>query len=170
MMPIKASFQQFSQETLYILDSAAHGKGYAVNGDGREVLDFVDQHFKGHAAGEVIYKVIRWMKKKDPTDLIKIAAWAFLMWDQEYRSKRKEAVSDVAWSPTTKGEGERAAEGIAYQTRPGPSLREKMTSAQEAAAGKDTPSMDRLLGMMAGMRFTSDDVVRIMHSIFTGML
>lgn len=62
----------------------ATAKGYAgENGDGRDLIDFVAKKCgEGHATGEIVYKVIRWAEKRDPADLFKIAAWAFLEWDR----------------------------------------------------------------------------------------
>lgn len=34
----------------------------------------------GHPVGEGIYKLVRYSKKRNPEDLAKLAAWAFLMW------------------------------------------------------------------------------------------
>lgn len=67
----------------------AQSKGYADNAqdDGRDLLDFVNRHCPSHTEGEIIYKVIRWTKKRDPEDLLKIAAWAFLAWDQHRRQQ-----------------------------------------------------------------------------------
>ena len=39
-----------------------------------------DARHAGHALGEITYKVIRYAKRRDPNDLLKIAAWAFLIW------------------------------------------------------------------------------------------
>lgn len=64
-----------------ILDRKAHAKGYApAGGDGPDLAAFVEAHAPGHALGEIIYKVVRYGAKKDSEDLVKIAAWAYLIW------------------------------------------------------------------------------------------
>jgi hypothetical protein len=69
-----------------LLNGTAEAKGYAKNGSGRALLDFVAEHAPGHAIGEIIYKVVRWQRKGNPEDLLKVAAWAFLEWDRARRS------------------------------------------------------------------------------------
>lgn len=34
----------------------------------------------GHTLGEITYKTIRYAKRRDPNDLLKVAAWAYLVW------------------------------------------------------------------------------------------
>jgi hypothetical protein len=41
-----------------------------------------------HPLGEIIYKVVRYNWKHDPKDLIKIAAWAELVWKGYYRESK----------------------------------------------------------------------------------
>lgn len=75
-------------EVAHILMGDAKSKGYTglTDGDGRPTLDFVAKHAPGHAEGEMIYKVLRWQAKRDPKDLLKIMAWAFLIWDSHNRA------------------------------------------------------------------------------------
>ena len=40
-----------------------------------------------HALGEIIYKSIRYRNKRNPEDLIKIAAWAWLVWMHHWREE-----------------------------------------------------------------------------------
>lgn len=93
-MTLDESWDAFCRESHGLLNGDAQGKGYAQEGrDGRPMLDFVANHCGGgHALGEIVYKVVRWNQKRDPKDLLKVAAWAFLEWD---RARRGEvAVSD----------------------------------------------------------------------------
>lgn len=84
-----------------ILGFQAQGKGYTgltpdAEADGRSVLDFVAQNAPGHPEGEIVYKVLRWRAKRDPQDLLKIMAWAFLLWDANNRlMSGQEAAPDV---------------------------------------------------------------------------
>lgn len=68
-------------------------KGYARNGgDGTPLYDFVSTHVAdggdAHALGEIIYKAVRYSAKHDLEDVLKIAAWAFLVWEAGERGKR----------------------------------------------------------------------------------
>lgn len=70
-----------------IVTSKAQEKGYAAGkADGRGTLDEVKAKFPGHAEGEIYYKLLRWQAKRNPEDLLKIMAWAFLIYDQEERN------------------------------------------------------------------------------------
>lgn len=66
----------------------AKEKGYYTQGEdsGRNLYDFIAKYATGHGIGEIIYKAIRWTRKRDPEDLVKIAAWAFLEWDYNRRN------------------------------------------------------------------------------------
>lgn len=85
--PLEIDLDRWFKQIKTLVFGKAKAKGYADNteGDGRELLDFVNKHCAGHTEGEIIYKVIRWGKKRDPEDLLKVAAWAFLAWDQHRR-------------------------------------------------------------------------------------
>ena len=65
----------------------AKEKGYFTEEEnsGRNLYDFIGKYASGHSIGEIIYKAIRWTRKHDPEDLVKIAAWAFLTWDADRR-------------------------------------------------------------------------------------
>lgn len=80
------SWSTFAALAHGLLNGTAVGKGYATAGDGRPLLDFVSAHCgDGHALGEIVYKVTRWRSRRNPEDLLKVAAWAFLVWDQARR-------------------------------------------------------------------------------------
>ena len=77
------SFQSFAGAVENLMTTSAESKGYNQTGvDGpNEVFDFITSHVgDGHALGEMIFKVLRYDRKRNPEDLLKVAAWAFLMW------------------------------------------------------------------------------------------
>jgi len=79
----KGSYKDFSELVRNLLEGAAAQKSYNRTGvDGRnDLYDFVsDIAGDGHSLGEIVYKVKRFAAKKNPEDLLKIAAWAFLVW------------------------------------------------------------------------------------------
>lgn len=78
------TFKEFTAEVKALLEGNAGDKGYNTNGaDGdNELYEFV-QGISGsdaHALGEIVYKAVRFSKKRERKDLAKIAAWAFLVW------------------------------------------------------------------------------------------
>lgn len=77
------SFEFFVSEVKSLLDKAAESKGYnktGIEGD-NPVYNFMHNLFgDAHPLGEIIYKVIRFHNKGDKNDLLKIAAWAYLVW------------------------------------------------------------------------------------------
>lgn len=77
------TFDDFAAQMRAILDPTAAGKGYSTTGvDGKNQLyEFVQSvSGDGHALGEIIYKAVRYQAKGDPTELVKIASWAYLVW------------------------------------------------------------------------------------------
>lgn len=77
------TFDNFILAVRETMESKAASKGYNPTGiDGPNVLfDFVTSFAgAGHALGEIVYKARRFASKRDPEDLVKIAAWAFLAW------------------------------------------------------------------------------------------
>ena len=81
------AFAQFFRAVRQIVLGKAQEKGYSkgADGDGRELLDFIKSQFGDHPEGEIVYKLIRWRSKKNPEDLLKAAAWIFLIYDQHHR-------------------------------------------------------------------------------------
>jgi hypothetical protein len=77
------SYRQFCEQVEAMLSVGAKNKGYSAGGtDGpNDVYEFIytatGDH--GHPIGEIMYKAIRYMRKRNPEDLIKIAAWAYLV-------------------------------------------------------------------------------------------
>ena len=67
-----------------LLDETAADKGYHQTGlaGPNPMYAFVAETAggPGHALGEIIYKVRRYAARRDPADLLKIAAWAYLAW------------------------------------------------------------------------------------------
>jgi len=80
----KTVFQQFVMEMEELCEKMAKEKGYNTTGlEGRnELYEFIQNLVDGdgHALGEIIYKTVRYQRKKDKRDLVKIAAWAYLVY------------------------------------------------------------------------------------------
>ena len=76
------TYEQFTESVRALLEPTAQGKGYnttGVNGT-NELYQFVQGVAgDGHALGEIIYKVKRYAAKGNPEDILKVAAWAFLV-------------------------------------------------------------------------------------------
>lgn len=68
-----------------LLDKATT-KGYA----GEASLITVTRDLP-HPLGEIIYKAVRYARKHDPEDLVKIAAWAKLLWDAQQKEMSRGA-------------------------------------------------------------------------------
>jgi hypothetical protein len=77
------TFDEFVTQVRALLEPTAKGKGYSSTGvDGHNALyEFVQGTVggDGHAIGEIIYKAKRYAAKGNPEDLLKAAAWAFLV-------------------------------------------------------------------------------------------
>lgn len=76
------TFDEFTSSVRALLEPTAQGKGYNTTGvDGKnDLYEFVHQVAgDGHALGEIIYKAKRYAAKGNPEDVLKIAAWAFLI-------------------------------------------------------------------------------------------
>jgi hypothetical protein len=75
------SFDEFIAGARELVEGRAKEKGYNESGSGRnDLMEFTNKFFPGHAGGEIVYKAIRYGRKHDKTDLLKIAAWAYLLW------------------------------------------------------------------------------------------
>lgn len=76
------TFDLFIQQVRELMERKAKTKGYHDStADGpNQLYDFVETFCPAHTEGEIIYKVVRYLSKRDPEDLLKIAAWAFLKW------------------------------------------------------------------------------------------
>ena len=76
------TFEEFVRQVRALLEPTAAGKGYNATGvDGpNDLYAFVQSVAgDGHALGEIIYKAKRYAAKGNPDDVLKIAAWAFLV-------------------------------------------------------------------------------------------
>lgn len=77
------TYEDFARRVRALLEPTAASKGYNTNGaDGdNDLYEFVHGVVggHGHAIGEIIYKARRYAAKGDLTDVLKIAAWAFLI-------------------------------------------------------------------------------------------
>lgn len=78
------TFKDFVKEVQDICEKGAREKGYNEVGiDGQnDLYQFIQNltNTEGHALGEIIYKAVRYSRKGDKKDLVKIAAWAFLVY------------------------------------------------------------------------------------------
>jgi hypothetical protein len=78
------TYAEFCKQVETLLAPTAAGKGYSTTGlDGQNALyEFVADVAQGpgHGLGEIVYKAVRYSRKKNPEDVLKIAAWAFLVW------------------------------------------------------------------------------------------
>ena len=77
-------FPSFCEAVRALLDEMAAKKGYNQTGlAGPNLMyAFVAETAggPGHALGEIIYKTRRYAARRDSEDLVKIAAWAYLVW------------------------------------------------------------------------------------------
>lgn len=88
-------FSAFVKGVEESLSGSANGKGYAQHGTAdTDLHDFIEYHFSGHALGEIVSKCVRYQAKKNPEDLLKIAAWAYLLWQNEVPLQRERAYAD----------------------------------------------------------------------------
>jgi hypothetical protein len=80
------TFEKFVSTMHEFCGGTAAAKGYNTTGvDGHNaVYHFVQEEVgmgtHAHGLGEIIYKVLRYQRRRNPEDLVKIAAWAFLVW------------------------------------------------------------------------------------------
>jgi hypothetical protein len=78
------TWERFAELVEGLVNGTAAGKGY--NGTGpngpNDLYEFVAKlnEGPGHALGEMIYKIVRYKARRNPEDLLKVAAWAFLAW------------------------------------------------------------------------------------------
>jgi len=95
------ALRAFFDGVIGIIEGKAQDKGYSAGGDGGELLyKFVGANFKGHPLGEIVYKAVRYARKGDPADLLKAAAWAFLVWEDTLQSQPGKYVTLTEEGPT----------------------------------------------------------------------
>ena len=79
--PPATGFDEFMRGARDLVEGKAITKGYNEGGTERnDLMEFTNKFFPGHAGGEIVYKAIRYGRKRDKADLLKIAAWAYLLW------------------------------------------------------------------------------------------
>ena len=87
--PYTGEFDEFCAAVYGLLSQTAAMKSYNRTGtDGPNPLYEFVREMSGsdaHALGEIVYKAKRFSAKRDIEDVLKIAAWAFLIW--KYRSQ-----------------------------------------------------------------------------------
>lgn len=86
------TFDEFMNEVRALMEPTAVGKGYnatGVDGENRlyEFVQDANHGDHGHAIGEIIYKARRYAAKRNREDVLKIAAWAFLILKHEEKRK-----------------------------------------------------------------------------------
>lgn len=78
------TFERFSEEVEGLLSGTAKGKGYSGEGPNgvNRLYEFVQEMNGGHAhaLGECVYKVRRYAAKGNPEDILKAAAWCYLIY------------------------------------------------------------------------------------------
>jgi hypothetical protein len=78
------TFAAFMAQVCELLEGTASGKGYNASGaDGvNELYAFVQtmNGNEGHALGEIVYKARRFAAKGNIEDIVKAAAWAYLVY------------------------------------------------------------------------------------------
>ena len=80
MLPT-STFDEFMAGARDLVEGKAIAKGYNEGGtEKNDLMEFTNKFFPGHAGGEIVYKAIRYGRKRDKADLLKIAAWAYLLW------------------------------------------------------------------------------------------
>ena len=77
------TFDEFTRAVHDQLAGTALSKGYNREGPDSDnaLYQFVQDMVAGdgHPLGEIIYKARRYAARRDPIDMVKIAAWAFLV-------------------------------------------------------------------------------------------
>jgi hypothetical protein len=81
---MRLTYKEFIVQVERLLGGTASGKGYSERADAPlELYDFVAEYVggnkHGHALGEIIYKTVRFARKGNVEDILKAAAWAFLV-------------------------------------------------------------------------------------------
>ena len=78
------AFEEFTTLVRDLLEPTAAAKGYSKGGANgpNPLYEFVEEVAggPGHPLGEIIYKARRYSSLKQERDVLKIAAWAFLVW------------------------------------------------------------------------------------------
>lgn len=99
------TFDEFAAQVKATMEGTAAGKNYNQTGvDGQnQLFDMVHDTVGGygHAIGEMIYKARRFAAKGNDEDLIKMAAWAFLVLQHKSRGEaatqaHKQLIADLS--------------------------------------------------------------------------
>ncbi len=90
------TYETFTKNVRGLLSTDKRGYNQTGPDGPNQLQDFVhDIAGHGHALGEIIYKVVRFAHTRDPRDIEKIAAWAFLIWRKHWQENTLE-VSEQA--------------------------------------------------------------------------
>ena len=101
------TYDDYTAKVKTLLDNSARQKCYNDTGtDGpNQLFDFIYEITEmGHALGEIIYKVIRYNAKKNPEDLEKISAWAYLVWRKHHESGMSDTSRSGGQEARTRGD------------------------------------------------------------------
>ena len=74
------TFDEFCLGVKELLGKCSEGKGYSQSGESDLLSEFVRKMGLSHPEGEIVYKIVRYHQKGDKEDLLKIAAWAMILW------------------------------------------------------------------------------------------
>tara|TARA_R100000656_G_scaffold123608_1_gene100391 strand:+ start:349 stop:624 length:276 start_codon:yes stop_codon:yes gene_type:complete len=84
---VGTGFDVFSKDVEELLSKTAESKGYLKAGipeDTNNLYTMIQQALcrggHGHALGEIVMKTVRYAERGDKTELLKVAAWAYLIW------------------------------------------------------------------------------------------
>lgn len=84
-LPTGYDYDVFIRDVKAMLSSKANAKGYHPGGPDSEnaiyvfTRDYLGGHAHSHGLGEVVYKLVRYRNKGSREDLLKAAAWLFLI-------------------------------------------------------------------------------------------
>lgn len=74
------TFDEFCRGVQELLGKRSENKGYSQAGESDLLSEFVRKMGLSHPAGEIVYKIVRYQQRGDKEDLLKIAAWAMILW------------------------------------------------------------------------------------------
>ena len=78
-METSKDFNEFVSKMVKKIGTEAGLKGYDDS-----LTDFMKRHFNDHAIGEIVYKSVRYATQKQEEDILKIAAWAYIIWKRDF--------------------------------------------------------------------------------------
>ena len=82
------TFDEFCLGVKELLGKRSENKGYSQSGESDLLSEFVRKMGLSHPEGEICYKIVRYHQKGDKEDLLKIAAWAMILWRTKCEDSR----------------------------------------------------------------------------------